>query len=274
MLIYDTPPGRIERALARIPDGTILRGVAVALLVSAVALLGADFIELSQRADGALPGTTRVDPLPMVRPSPGDQVRPYLPRTRPLGPGRGTPELPGYRGPLDGTVLSERMAFFADDAGNVTAIGRIDPGTSEEFARYLDERAEPVKALYLHSPGGSVRDAIVMGEAIRAREITTVVPAHGYCASACPLVFAGGSTRQAPDGAWVGVHQVYGEGSAVGGHSAGMADAQEISATCQQHLADMGVATEVWIKAMQTPPDQLYVLTQEELAEYDMVTEG
>jgi hypothetical protein len=34
----------------------------------------------------------------------------------------------------------------------------------------------------------------------------------------------------------------------------------------------MGVKSEVWIKAMKTPPEALYVLTTDELADYALVT--
>lgn len=272
MLTLDTEPSRIEALFSRIRDGVLLRWLLRALIVAAVVVLGLDYMELREREAGALPGTTRLDPVPMTRPTPGDQVRPYLPQTRPLGPGRETPTLPGYTGPADGTSLSTRMSFHVDDQGNLTAIGRIEAGTAEEFTTFLSALTLDVKTVYLHSPGGSVRDAVIMALTIRGREMNTTVAANAYCASACPLVLAGGVERVAEENAWVGVHQVYADAGTVGGHREGMADAQEISALCQQHLADMGVEADLWIHAMATPADQLYLLTAEELETFKLVT--
>lgn len=273
MLTLDTPPGRIENALSRIRDGVILRLLAFTLLGAAAVTLALDYVELRALEDAALPGTTRLEPLPMTRPTPGDQVRPYLPQTRPLGPGRGRPDLPGYDGPADGSELANRMSFHVDEAGRLTAIGRIEPGTAEEFSTFLTELETDIDTVYLHSPGGSVLDAINMAELLRSSEIATRIAANAYCASACPLLFAGGVDRSVEADAWVGVHQVFADATTVGGHEAGMADAQQISALCQQHLADMGVEAELWTKAMQTPADSLYVLTEDELASFNLVTD-
>ncbi|MEN0002475.1 MAG: hypothetical protein AAF940_16490, partial [Pseudomonadota bacterium] len=55
---------------------------------------------------------------------------------------------------------------------------------------------------------------------------------------------------------------------AVGTLQTGMRDAQFITALCQQLLVDMGVDLQVWLKASQTPPAQLYVFTPDELTRF------
>src|SRR3979411_1176664 len=65
-----------------------------------------------------------------------------------------------------------------------------------------------VKSVVLHSPGGSVSDAIEMGRLIRQKQFATEVESGRYCASSCPLVFAGGLERRAGERAAIGVHQV------------------------------------------------------------------
>jgi len=50
-----------------------------------------------------------------------------------------------------------------------------------------------VKTVVLRSPGGSVQDALAMGRLIREKQFATEVEAGRYCASSCPLVFAGGA---------------------------------------------------------------------------------
>lgn len=44
-------------------------------------------------------------------------------------------------------------------------------------------------------PGGSVNDAIAIGEAIRSREYVTVMQPSSICASACGLIYLGGVQR-------------------------------------------------------------------------------
>lgn len=274
-------PGRLDRFLRAIPEGAILRGLFLGLVGMAAGVVGIDYAEMSAgmsnvRRDEAR--TARREPLPLDRPKPGDQIRPYLPKTIPVGPDRGEPRLPGYDGPVDGEAMDRPMRFVPAGGGVLTAIGRIDPGTAAAFAAFLDaetKRDAPVRRLFLHSPGGSVEDALAMARLVREKRIQTEVPADGYCASACPLLFAGGLLRVAGAQSWIGVHQVF----AVDNGAArprdvdrSIADIQATIAECQQLLLDMGVKPEVWIKAMKTPPEALYVLTEEELRDFAVVT--
>ena len=105
---------------------------------------------------------------------------------------------------------------------------------------------------------------------IRAEGISTVVPANGYCASSCPLVLSGGLYRTSGKNAWVGVHQIYAPAPSVGTLQRGMADAQTISALCQNLLVDMDVDPQVWILAMQTPSASLYVLTPDQIRRFEL----
>jgi hypothetical protein len=175
-------PGRFGRAFQAVPEGTVLRAVFVCLLGMAIAIVGLDYYQMTQlAADTAR--TARTEPLPLELPKPGDQIRPYLPRTIPVGPDRGEPTLPGYDGPVDGEAMSAPMRFIAAPDGVVTAIGRIDPGTANLLKALLDRPGERVRTLVVHSPGGSVSDAITMARLLRERKIDTLVPADGYCAS-------------------------------------------------------------------------------------------
>jgi len=275
MIGEETPPGWFERAVLTIPEGAVLRAVFVALLFVAGSIAYLDYQEMAAAAlDQAR--VTRSEPMPLKRPEPGDQIRPYLPRTIPVAPDRGEPTLPGYDGPVDGEAMAGPMRFFSGPDGMLTAIGRIDIGTAEALRDYLaSPEGRRAKTIVLHSPGGSVPDAIEMARDIRGLHLSTAGPADGYCASACPLVLAGGVTRRAGEGAWVGVHQVY----AIERPGAGLArdvdrsiaDIQATTARCQELLVDMGVDPVVWIKALQTPAEELYVLTEEELAHFRMV---
>lgn len=273
MIGEEASPGRVERLIRAIPEGAVLRGVFVALLVIAGSIAFLDYRQLAE-ASADRERISRTEPMPLARPEPGDQVRPYLPRTIPVAPDRGVPSLPGWDGPVDGEAMAERMRFVAGPDGAISAIGQIEIGTAGDFRDFLaSPEAAGARTLYLHSPGGAVDDAMFMARELRDRRLSTMVPADGYCASACPLVLAGGLTRKAGQGAWVGVHQVYALplSDVSRDIDRSIAGVQETIARCQELLVAMGVDPAVWIKAMQTPADSLYVLTRDELIAFRMV---
>jgi hypothetical protein len=86
-------------------------------------------------------------------------------------------------------------------------------------------------------------------------------------------VFAGGVERRAGDRATIGVHQVAAIRSATGGPPGeGMSVVQNISARCQRYLGDMGISLQVWVHAMETPHDKLFVFKPDELKSLNLVT--
>lgn len=269
-------PGLAAR-LARRPEGSFLRIVFFGLLALSAGVLSLDFRDLIEAEGGFDLVWTPRDPVPLTRPDGDDHVRPYLPMTRPEDAGAtrdGAPKLPFD---LPKSAESAPMSFERVAGGKAAAVGRIEPGTALAFSRFLERQGGEVKTIVLHSPGGAVKDALKMARAIRDAGIDTEVPDHAYCASSCPLVFAGGVKRMAGKKAWIGVHQVYalGEASASalrGSLQQGMSAAQEISADCQSALVEFGVDPRLWIHAMQTPKDQLYLLTPEQMTEYKLAS--
>ncbi len=260
--------GPLTAVIRSISNGGFLRFIFLGMLALSVGTVGYDFQQLIANAPLGQPGSQTLEPTPMELPVPGDQTRPYLPKTMPLGPGRQKPDLPGYFGPLDGTVLSAPMQFVRGEEDKVSAIGTIDPGASDRLEAFLEDNNKQIGEIVLHSPGGSVADALLMAQAIRDAGISTRVAADGYCASSCPLLLAGGLYRRAGPRAYIGVHQVFALPSAVGTLQRGMADAQAISALCQRLLVNMGVDAKAWIFAMSTPPQDLYLFTPEQLREF------
>ena len=93
-------------------------------------------------------------------------------------------------------------------------------------------------------------------------DVKTTVPAHGYCASSCPIVLAGGTTPKAGKPAWVGVHQIFAVGDSASSLADGMAHAQRSSARVVEHLTEMGIDPRAWVQAMKTPTNQLYLFTR------------
>jgi hypothetical protein len=63
------------------------------------------------------------------------------------------------------------------------------------------------KAIVLTTgPGGRVSPALKIGNEIRARGWSTLVPAGGSCASACSMIWLAGQTRMLGAGAQIGFH--------------------------------------------------------------------
>jgi hypothetical protein len=170
-------------------------------------------------------------------------------------------------------ALAAPMTFDLVSGNKLIATGSITPGISQSFAAEVGRHSEYIKTVVLNSPGGSVTDALAMGRLIRERKFATEVEAGKYCVSSCPLMFAGGLERRAGDRATIGVHQVAAIGSAANGPPRDeMSIAQNISARCQRYLADMGVSLQVWVHAMETPHDRLFVFKPDELKSLNIVT--
>jgi hypothetical protein len=171
-------------------------------------------------------------------------------------------------------AMAKPMTFELVGGGKLMATGTITPGISEAFAAEVGKRGDYIKTVVLNSPGGSVSDALTMGRLIREKKISTEVEAGKYCASSCPLVFAGGVERRAGDKAAIGVHQVAAIGSASAAPRDEMDVAQRISARCQRYLGDMGINLQVWVHAMETPHDKLFIFKPDELKSLNIVTTG
>lgn len=238
------------------PDETVLRVLFGAVLTATIGVVALDAFEWANAPA----------PTPLAAPSTGTPAT-GIPSSQPL-PAVRTQDRPGERrnAPLrrNDERLRAAMSFELVGDGRLMAVGGIEPGTSKRFADEIEKRGSYVKTIVLHSPGGSVQDALAMGRLIRERKFATEVEAGAYCASSCPLVFAGGAERRAGERAAIGVHQVFAAADGpVSGD--GMASAQRISAECQRYLRDMAVDQQVWVHAMETPKDELFYFKPDEL---------
>ena len=163
------------------------------------------------------------------------------------------------------------MTFDLLGDGKLMATGMITPGTGETFKAEVEKRGGYIKTVVLNSTGGSVQDAIAMGRLIRQKKFSTAVENGNYCASSCPLVFAGGVERRAGEKAAIGVHQVFSPTDNPAANN--MDQAQRISADCQKYLVEMGVDPRLWIHAMETPRGELYHLKPDELLSLKLATQ-
>jgi hypothetical protein len=245
------------------PEDQVLRWIFGAALFVTVTVLISDLAAMtgfSSKVDAAL-----TQPEDGTAPSPG------------IVPSILEPLIPGDRRVMpmlkpDG-ALAKPMTFDLQGNGKLLATGTITPGISEAFAAEVKKHGDYIKTVIVNSPGGSVADALVMGKLIRERKFSTEVEAGTYCASSCPLVFVGGVDRKAGARAIIGVHQVFSASLSDDIVSRDeMGEAQRISARCQRYLGDMGVDPQMWVNAMETPKQKLFVFTPDELKSLKIVT--
>lgn len=88
--------------------------------------------------------------------------------------------------------------------------GDIARNEAPDFIKRLvaaAERCGTRNIVVRNMPGGSVNDALAIGEAIRSREYVTAMLPDGVCASACGLIYLGGVQRYWREGARFIIHR-------------------------------------------------------------------
>ncbi|WP_249151650.1 hypothetical protein [Bradyrhizobium liaoningense] len=132
--------------------------------------------------------------------------------------------------------------------------GEIGPAAASWLRDRIDEaKLSPGDLILLSSPGGNLAQAVIMGEAIRARGLDTAVGVAdstgrvrpAYCASACVLAFAGGKVRYGVEGSALGVHRFV---NAAPGNDP-VADTQRVAGMVLGYMTRMGVSSSV-VEAM------------------------
>jgi hypothetical protein len=249
-------------------DDAILRWIFRSFILVSIAMLAA---ELASSQGWIVYPDAAVTPAELQPGSPALNLPRLLPQVlAPLLPG-GDKRLSPLPEPIG--ALAAPMTFDLVSGNKLIATGTITPGVSQSFAAEVGRHGDYIKTVVLSSPGGSVADALAMGQLIRERKFATEVETGKYCVSSCPLMFAGGVERRAGDRARIGVHQVAALHSAANGPPRDeMSIAQDISARCQRYLGDMGISLQVWVHAMETPHDRLFVFKPDELKSLNIVT--
>src|SRR6202048_4376741 len=258
---------RFHAWLADHADQAILRWIFRVVVTVTIAVLAVDLA--SMQGWIAIPDSAAT-PAEIKLGSPALHLPSMLPSIlAPLLPGGDKRLVPL---PQPDGAMAAPMTLELVSGGKLMAPGTITPGISEAFAAEVGKRGDYVKTVVLNSPGGSVADALAMGRLIRERKFATEVEAGKTCVSSCPLVFAGGVERRAGDRAEIGVHQVAAIRTAANGAPRDeMSIAQDVSARCQRYLGDMGVNLQVWVHAMETPHDKLFVFKPDELRSLNLV---
>lgn len=248
----------------QITPGAVLKGILGLQLGIAGIMFGVDILDgvqdLSFRGPAAPPRLE--SPV-----SPGDQTRRYRPGDLPEGP-RDRPYPPV-------TEMPARLMFdplTADGEPVLRLTGEIAPGDGTRFADWLEAAAEPPAKVLLHSPGGSVNDALEIGAVLRTAGLNTEIAPGDICLSACPYVLMAGVERQVSAQGYVGVHQHYFGKNTVQPAFMAVDDIQRGQAQVMEYLDSMGIDPMVMRHGMATPPDDIYILVPEELERYRIVT--
>lgn len=251
-------PNAIIRYLSRFDDGKLVRAVFHGLLIGAICVLALDLRDMS-RDYGILPA---------VFGSPADSG-PLLPPAQPFDNGTSDPR---DNVTVDKAGLDQPMHFALNGDGVLSATGKIIGGSAEAFAAEIKQRGEYVKTVSINSGGGSVDDAIAMARLIREKGYGTRVADGALCASSCPLLFAGGETREVGARAAIGLHQFYAAGGSPTDAAVALSNAQATTAKISRFLIEMQIDPQLWLHALDTPPQALYYLSPSELASYKLVT--
>lgn len=247
--------------LSRFDDGEVARWAFRGLLVGALGVVALDLRDLSRENGWWEPKASSMRTVEPILPPAVRTDKPVAPSSDPR------PFVTA-----DDAKLAKPMAFLLGGGGVLSAEGSIEAGTAELFAQEIATRGEYVKTVSLNSPGGALEDAMAMARLLREKGIGTEVADGAICASSCPLLFSGGSTRTAGPQAAVGVHQFYAATKSDAGPEQAMSDAQATTARISRHLAAMGVDPALWLHALDTPPQTLYYLSAKEMADFRLVT--
>ncbi len=155
---------------------------------------------------------------------------------------------------------SAEFLLRASPRGNICFLeGGIEAGDDTALRSLL---ARGCAQLGLNSGGGSVAVALSMGRIIRASEVPVVVGDHGFCASACVFLYAGGVSR-APYGP-IKIHRPYLPRAA-----STVAETRQtyrrLETEVKTFLREMNVKEDLFDQMMRIAPEDAEVLTLEHM---------
>ncbi|MBI4921733.1 MAG: hypothetical protein HY834_08285 [Devosia nanyangense] len=249
---------RIIHWAAAFEDGAIIRAAFFGLLSATGVILWLDYSELSAQSAAAI----------------APALSPILPAFDPKSPGGSAG--PEVTTPMD--VLRQPLEVKLSGGGVLALTGTIDPGAADRVAAEIAAHGEYIRTVALDSPGGAVADALAIGKLIRDNGLATAVAAGALCASSCPLMLAGGTERLATAHSAIGVHQIYAAAptgsltSRLAAVGTAMSEAQSLTAEISRYLRAMGISEEVWLRALETPPDRLTYFSTADLIDLKLVT--
>jgi len=198
-------------------------------------------------------------------------------------------------------VRSANPACAPDCPEWLSAEGQIVNGSARAFKDAIEKLNGRRLPVLIHSPGGSVPDALAMGELIRVSGLAvavartlivncpeaaprcpdgpaTAITGGATCASACVLVLAGGVERLAGPAPLIGVHQTTTtvkeiEGAAHLTSTRKFYEQPRVDTVVGAYLAAMGVGEPVMTLMRKTPAASIRWLSLDELRASRLATE-
>jgi hypothetical protein len=157
---------------------------------------------------------------------------------------------------------SFQLAFGAkisrQTEGDIDVITVQDEIKIEDISTFRNVANASRKALVLlDSPGGSALAGMEMGKIIHQRNFITGVPNNSMCASACALMWLGGSERLIAAGGAVGFHAVY-----ISQGNGTLKTSSEGNALVGAYLHELGFSQNVIIFVTQAPPEKMGWLSE------------
>lgn len=150
----------------------------------------------------------------------------------------------------------------------IYASGPIQGNEATDLERFLKTNNITNAILLFDSPGGSLSDALALGQAIRKLGLSTGIATfsagkmlqEGMCASACTYAFAGGVNRYYSAGRTrIGLHQFYSTANTISNKTS-----QEVSGILVAFLQSMGVDALAFSVSAQAGPDSIAWLSAED----------
>ena len=207
---------------------------------------------------------------------------------------RGTPPMRFVR------VVSAESGCAPNCPEWLSAEGQIEPGAAADLAKALEGLNGRRLPILIHSPGGSVVDAVAMGKLVRAKGLAvavartlitncseraprcpsgpgTAITGGARCASACVLVLAGGVERLIGPASLIGVHQITTtvretEDMAHLTSARKVYEQLDVDAEVSAYLAAMGVGDPVMALMRKTPAASVRWLSLAELKASHLAT--
>lgn len=165
------------------------------------------------------------------------------------------------------------LTGLASRGGNLIVVleGTIADGDAAKLNALIksaNDQGHVVSAVRLNSPGGSLREAASLADAIRTARISTIVPVGSSCASACFIAFAAGIEKVVSYGGLVGVH-----GAA---DKSGKETVESGAATVSmaRMVKEFGVPPGIIGKMVVTRPSEIVWLTPEDLQSMGAIMVG
>lgn len=152
-------------------------------------------------------------------------------------------------------ALDTLAVTVSPDGTALNVEGAYGTGSADTVRRALDKHPS-VRRVVLAGPGGRLGTAFEINRMIRNRRLATRVDTA--CASACTIAFLGGSDRSISPGGRLGFHQ----GSFPG---LGPNDLYESNRDMRRFLVASGVTPEFAQRVIDTPPDEIWTPTPQEL---------